>query len=107
VQRTWGRDSIQVVLPKRLSTFPIPDEPGTVAFMDGPVVLAGLCAEAELLIGDVDDVHTLLTPDNEREWSRWLAGYRTYTQARTIRFRPLYDVRDQRYTVYFPVRRAP
>ena len=107
VQRTWGKDSIRVVLPKRLSTFPIPDEPGTVAFMDGPVVLAGLCTEAELLIGDVDDVHTLLTPDNEREWSMWLAGYRTYTQARTIRFRPLYDVRDQRYTVYFPVRRAP
>jgi len=69
-------------------------------------VLAGLCDEERALVGDKDDPRTLLTPDNEREWGSWQSGYRTQHQARNIRFTPLYEVIDQRYTVYFPIRPA-
>ncbi|HUT18939.1 MAG TPA: hypothetical protein VM366_07250, partial [Anaerolineae bacterium] len=93
-----------VELPKALTTCPLPDEPDTVAFMDGPVVLAGLCDEERTLYGDVDEPASLLAPENEREWGTWLGGYRALGQPRGLRFIPLYEVIDQRYAVYFPVR---
>ena len=92
-------------LPKGLITEPLPDMPGTVAFMDGPVVLAGLCNEERALYGDPDDPRTILTPDNEREWEWWLPNYRTVNQDRGFRFVPLYDIRDEHYTVYFPIKK--
>ena len=72
--------------------------------MDGPLVLAGLCDEERTLYGDVGDPASLLVPDNEREWNAWLRGYRVRDQARGLRFKPLYQVVDEPYTVYFPVR---
>jgi len=105
IRRTWKEDTVRVELPKALSICPLPDEPDTVAFMDGPVVLAGLCDEERTLYGDKDNPETMLTPDNEREWNMWKSGYRTCNQERGIRFVPLYEIRDERYTVYFPVRK--
>jgi DUF1680 family protein len=71
IKRTWNQDEIRVELPKRLTTEPLADMPDTVAFMDGPVVLAGLCDEERALYGDPDYPETILTPDNEREWIWW------------------------------------
>jgi DUF1680 family protein len=104
IQRTWQEDAVRMELPKALSTCPLPDEPDTVAFMDGPVVLGGLCDEERTLYGDKDNPETMLTPDDEREWSMWKPGYRTRNQERGFRFVPLYEIRDERYTVYLPVR---
>lgn len=105
IKRTWNQDEIRVELPKRLTTEPLADMPDTVAFMDGPVVLAGLCDEERALYGDPDYPETILTPDNEREWIWWRPGYRTINQEQGLRFLPLYEIRDQRYTVYFPIKR--
>ena len=101
ITRTWKEDIIHLELPKSVTCCPIPDEPDTVAFLDGPVVLAGLCAEERLLIGDKDTPSSFLVPDNEREWSRWLSGYRAARQWQGLRFRPLLEVVDEPYTVYF------
>jgi DUF1680 family protein len=106
IQRTWQNDTVRVELPKTLSTCPLPDEPDTVAFMDGPVVLGGLCDEERMLYGDKDNPETMLTPDNEREWTMWKPGYRTRNQERGFQFIPLYEIRDERYAVYFPVRES-
>jgi DUF1680 family protein len=103
IRRTWTDEMVSVVLPRGLTSAPLPDSPGVVAFLDGPVVLAGLCDEERELRGDKDDPQTLLTPHNEREWEYWRPGYRTHNQPRNVRFLPLYEVRDERYTVYFPV----
>jgi hypothetical protein len=105
IGRVWHRDTVRIELPKALRACPLPDEPDTVAFLDGPVVLAGLCDEARTLNGDKDRPSTLLAPDNEREWDRWLGGYRAVNQQRGLRFKPLHELTDERYTVYFPVRR--
>jgi uncharacterized protein len=106
LKRMWKHDVVRIRLPKKITVSPIPDMPNTVAFLDGPVVLAGLCDEERTLSGDVRNPRSILTPDREREWGTWLFGrYRTVNQERGIRFVPLYEVTDESYTVYFPVRR--
>jgi hypothetical protein len=104
LKQTWKDAQVRVELPKRLWMCPLPDRPDTAAMMDGPVVLAGLCSEERTLYGDPENPKTMLTPDNEPEWANWLRGYRAVNQERGLRFVPLYDVIDERYTVYFPIR---
>ena len=91
----------RLVLPKGLSTSPLPDRPDTVAFLDGPTVLAALTSEAVTLAGDAPDA--ILVSDDEREWSNWLGGYRTVHQSHNLRLVPLNTITDQAYTVYFPL----
>jgi DUF1680 family protein len=105
IRRKWGSDRIRIELPKSLTPSPIPDEPGTVAVLDGPVVLAGLCDEERSLTGDPSDPTTFLVPENEREWGYWLHGYRTVGQNSGLFFKPLFEIVDEPYTVYFPVRK--
>jgi DUF1680 family protein len=100
LRSTWTDSTIDLTLPTEVRAVPIPDEPGTVAFLNGPVVLAGECDEEPTLIGD--DPAALLVPDNERQWGEWLQGFRSVGQRRSIRFRPLHEIVDQPYCVYFP-----
>jgi DUF1680 family protein len=104
IRRTWSDDRVRLAFPRALSSCPLPDRPDTVAFLDGPVVLAGLCDEGRTLHGDAAHPETILTPDNEREWGGWLPGYRTVGQEREVRFIPLHEVVDEAYTLYFPVK---
>jgi hypothetical protein len=104
IQRTWHEDTVRLELPTALYTCPLPDEPETAALMEGPVVLAGLCDEPRVLYGDLDHPQGLLTPDDEREWTTWKLAYRTRGQDPGIRFVPLYEIRDEPYTVYFAFR---
>ncbi|HUT62251.1 MAG TPA: beta-L-arabinofuranosidase domain-containing protein [Phycisphaerae bacterium] len=106
VERTWRKDTIRIELPRSLWTCPLPDEPDTVAFMDGPVVLAGLCDHEPTLRGDKDHPETMLRPDREREWGSWFRRYRLRGQADNFCFIGLHQVVDERYTVYFPVEGA-
>ena len=106
IRRVWHDNTVSLMLPTGVTTAPLPDDPTIMAFMDGPVVLAGLCDEERTLRGNANAAETLLTPDNEREWNEWKPGYRTRGQPHNIRFLPLYDIRDERYTIYFPVQGA-
>ena len=122
VRRLWSNDRVQIDLPHGLSVEPLPDRPETVAFMDGPVVLAGVLADGvastapgwsplngvetlteKTLYGRRENPTHLLIPDDDREFSRWRTGYRTTGQAENMRLIPLYEIREQRYAVYFPI----
>jgi hypothetical protein len=114
LQRVWHNDTIQITLPQILTTCPLPDMPGTVAFMEGPVVLAGVLGDGntqhgteilteKTLYRGAGDPTTILIPDNDREFTRWRIGYRTVGQLQNIRFIPLYEIRDECYAVYFPI----
>lgn len=95
---------VTVVMPKRLSCYPLPDDPDMVAFMDGPVCLAGLVPEEHLLYGDKQNPEgSLLCADDERQWQDWRLGWKTFRQPFGIRFRPLYQIGHEPYTIYFPV----
>ncbi|HWR50940.1 MAG TPA: beta-L-arabinofuranosidase domain-containing protein [Bryobacteraceae bacterium] len=104
LRRTWKSDRIRLILPKALTVSPLPDSTDMVAFMDGPVVLAGLTTDEHTMRGDKSRPESILIPDDEREWSTWLPTYRTTGQDRNIRFVPLSAITDERYTVYFPVK---
>jgi hypothetical protein len=68
------------------------------------VCLAGLVPEEHLLYGDIrNPEYTLLCPDDERQWQNWKPGWKTYRQPFGIRFKPLYQIGHELYTVYFPV----
>jgi len=103
LRRTWRDDSIRIELPRRVVVCPLPDESNTMAFLDGPVVLAGLCGEERTLYGDPNDPSTFLTSDNEREGRQWRLAFRTRNQPVNFRFVPLHEIADEIYTVYFPV----
>lgn len=105
LRRDWGTDELRVILPKRLVAVPLPDRPDTVAFMDGAAVLAGLVAEERTLHGNPADLSTMLVPDDEREWRTWKNGWRTVNQPVNFRFKPLNEIGNEVYTVYFPVRK--
>jgi DUF1680 family protein len=100
-----GHSAIDLEIGMALHAVPIPDEQTTVAFMDGPVVLAGICDEERTFYGDPSRPDTLMAPDNERQWGTWQGGYRTVRQPLgSVRMKPLFDIADEAYTVYFPVR---
>lgn len=107
IKRTWDKDDkIHIYFPKKLYAYPLPDEPNTVAFMDGPVLLAGLTKKEKTLYGDKDNLETILRTDNEREWGSWKPGYKTRNQETNFRFVPLNEILDEEYTVYFPIKPA-
>lgn len=98
-----GDTVVELSLPTALRSIPIPDEPKTVAFASGPVVLAGLVDHEPSLSARGSSPESILVPDNERQWTQWLLRYRTVGQARSIRFLPLHEIEDQRFSVYFPI----
>ena len=104
IARTWQNDHVRIELPKAVTACPLPGAEDMVAFMEGPVVLAGLCDEERALHAEGGDPAALLVSDDERQWNRWTIRYRMRGQERGLRFIPLYEVVDQPYTLYFPVR---
>ena len=106
LKRVWkDGDIIRILLPKAVKTFPLPEDENTVAFLYGPVVLAGLCEEERILhVPAGSTPEQLLTHDNEREWGSWKSTFRTTGQERGIRFVPLYEVGYEPYSIYFPVK---
>ncbi len=103
IARTWHADTLRIEFPKGLTAVPLPGAPDLFAFLDGPVVLAGLCDGERTLVGDPARPETLLAPDNEREWRRWTGQFRAVGQNEGLKFLPLNDVGYERYTVYFRV----
>jgi len=99
-----GQSIVEIAFPFRVRAVPIPDEPTTVAFREGAVVLAGLVDRDVSLEGDPADAAALLVADDERQWTQWLTRYRTSGQASSVRFLPLHEVTDEPYAVYFSVR---
>ncbi|HKO24719.1 MAG TPA: hypothetical protein VJY65_08265, partial [Chloroflexota bacterium] len=110
IRRSWTDETVSLTLPKGLTSAPLPDDPTMVAFMDGPVVLAGLCDDERTLRGDKDHPETILTPHNLYRKPEYRTHrrpeYRFHNQLHYVRFIPLHEVRDERYTVYFPVQGA-
>lgn len=103
VKRVWKEDMLHLEIGKKISVCYLQGAENTVAFMDGPVVLAGLCEEERILYTDGENPEELLTADNEREWGNWMNTYKTVHQERGIRFIPLYQVGYEKYAVYFPI----
>lgn len=107
LEHAGGVTRVDAAFGTEVRVVPIPDEPGTVAFVEGPVVLAGLVDHEVQLRGEVQSASSLLAPDNERQWTQWLRGYRTVGQPSSIRFRPVHEIVDEPFSLYFPVSTRP
>ena len=92
---------IFISYPKGLTRWALADAPEYVAFLDGPVLLAGLVKEERMLYEDPKSC--LFAPFEERKWSDWSSQYKTMGQASNFVFKPLYDIGYDFYTVYFPI----
>lgn len=108
INRTWGKDdTVMVELPQRLYTEPLP---GTdkVAFMEGPIVLAAACDEEVTLRAGKGDAASILCPEYHQKYvgTHWLQShYITTGQDKNLRFVPLYEIADQKYSIYFPIKK--
>ena len=94
---------IRLEFRKAITIETLPGDERMAAFLDGPVVLAGLCDEERTLYVSDQEPEKILAADNEREWAAWKHTYKTVGQERGIRFIPLYEVGYQPYSVYFPL----
>lgn len=107
IHKSWSSgDIVTVELPKGIYCEPLPDRKDTVAFMEGPVVLAGLCDHEHMLFGDIHHPETMLAVEDERMWNSWNNYFKTVNQPVGIKFKPLYEIGDEAYTVYFQVKNS-
>lgn len=121
LHRTWhDGDKIEISMPMSLHVCPIPDAPDVQAVMYGPLVLAGEMGRDGLsdkvIYGDSGPfadkrdypMPELLTASGQgNDAVHRLPGkelrFETVNQASVMHLKPLYQVMDQRYTVYWKV----
>jgi DUF1680 family protein len=106
IKKTWANDAFYVDFQKSITAWPLPDKKDTVAFMYGPVALAGLTDEEIVLKGNLSKPEDILAHDNERDWGNWMNTFKTVNQEKNIPFIPINAVGYEQYTVYFNVEAA-
>ena len=102
-----GVSRVSVLFGNEVVTEPLPDEPERAAFVSGPVVLAGLTDKDKPLV--CDDVEELLKKRVTHTYSTfpWEQDhYVTCGQDENIEFRPLYEVENEAYSVYFDLKKT-
>lgn len=100
----WEDDEINVFFPSEIRKEFLPDQPELAAFVDGPIVLAGMTARNVITADAKDQPEDLLFPRMEHTYGTftWSQNeYVTRKQAENFRLVPLYDVTDEIYTIYF------
>ena len=104
LRREWkDGDTVRILLPQTIRAVSLPEDKNTVAFLYGPVLLAGLCGEERRLeVPAGSDPAALLVHDGEREWGSWRDTFKVTGQAQGFRFLPMYQIGYELYTTYFP-----
>ncbi len=123
IKRTWKDcDHIRLELPMKLHAWPMPDDPNLVAFMYGPVVLAGIVDDQPNRPPVIADQPITPMPDAEKAKKAWYFLAETVNdlswlkpvegqpltfvsadQPFTITFKPLNAIVGERYGLYWPV----
>lgn len=102
IEREWKDNVIRLVLKSGLRFEELPDCPELAAVMDGPIVLAGLTDNDCGLAGE--NISDIMLPRTEHTYGTYVWKqncYVTRNQPVNTEFVPLYEVTDERYTVYF------
>lgn len=120
IRRIWrDGDRLEIDMPMSLHAHPMPDQKTLVAFLYGPLVLAGLLDPAEMPTArlhqsePVAHVRPVAAPYfvvESDDWNRWIKPvpgkplcFRTEGQSHSIQFVPWYRVVGERYGVYWDV----
>lgn len=102
--KEWKDDEVLLYLPSSLHTVSFSDMPELEAVLEGPIVLAGMCDKDTGLYGDSKHPEEFLVPQYEHTYSvfPWKQStYKTIHQPQNFTMRPLYEIADETYTVYF------
>ena len=97
-------DVIEISFKSELRAERLPDMPYQAAFLDGPIVLAGITEDVDVIEGDFDKPSEFMDAVTEHTYETfiWLQNnYRTKRQKKNFKLIPLYDVKDEAYTLYF------
>lgn len=100
--REWNQDKLEIVFDAKLALEALDDMKELVAVTEGPIVLAGICDSDMGLY--MDDISDIMVPFKEHTYDTFpwqQSTYMTKGQPENIRFKPLYDVIDEKYTMYF------
>ena len=105
ISRGWGeRDELDVFFPSKVVFEHLDGAEELVCAVDGPIVLAGLTDHDAGIRGDLSDPDSILLPQQSHTYGAfvWTQNeYMTRGQRENFRMIPLYEVKDERYTVYF------
>ena len=103
--RNWeGQDELDVFFPSKVVFEHLDGAEELVCAVDGPIVLAGLTDRDAGLQGELNDPESILLAEQSHTYGTfvWTQNvYQTRCQKENFRMIPLYEVTDERYTVYF------
>lgn len=105
LEREWENDDVVIDFADRLWTEALPGSKNLYALMHGPIVLAAEGSEVPIK-GDAQKPVTFLMREVDQQYRtvRWTQShYRTVGQDKLTRFKPLYEIGDEAYTIYFPI----
>lgn len=119
LDRAWQQgDRIEVALPMRFHSTPLPGNSTAQAMMYGPLVLAGTMGQdaltTDMIYGQTTPSRTgkftdAVMPRIEAVNGAWVEKtadplrFRTAGQLQTMQLKPLYQIMNERYTVYWQV----
>jgi DUF1680 family protein len=105
LDRKWEKSSLTVYFPSAISAHPLPDDPGRVAFMDGPDVLVGLTDNDALLMPrGRSHPRELVRRDSRLAHVEQKPMYHTQDQQVNVALIRLSQLADEQYTMYFSLR---
>lgn len=95
---------IEIKFNPFIRSVPLPGDESMVAFMEGPIVLAGLTDEDCGITFTESEITESFKQISEHIYSSFSwkqSNYVTKNQSKNISFKPLYEIQDETYTVYF------
>lgn len=106
ISQKWTENEIKIYFPAELEIVDLPGDDSKIALKEGPIVLAGL-VDSDCGLKINKDIKNSVIQQQEHLYSAFTWKQSTYnTKAQDINFQfiPLYDVTDEKYTVYFSKR---
>ena len=108
IRRNWSKqDELDVFFPSKVVFERLDGAEELACAVDGPIVLAGLTDRDSGLRGDLNDPDSILLPEQSHTYGAfvWTQNvYQTRSQKENFRMIPLYEVTDEKYTVYYTVK---
>ena len=105
LDRAWGEaDVIDVFFPSRVVFEHLEGAEELVCAVEGPVVLAGVTDRDRGIRGNLEEPESILLPEQSHTYGAfvWTQNvYLTRKQAENFRVVPLYEITDEKYTIYF------
>lgn len=103
IENSWTDNEIKLFFKAEVETVSLPGNEDQIALMEGPIVLAGL-VDDDCGLKINENIQNTLIQQKEHLYSAFSwkqSTYNTKGQERNFTFIPLYDITDEKYTVYF------